>query len=172
LSEQINTKDSEIQELKILLDSRKGKIEQLEKGVGVRPRAQFNAANVETDEFGASYEQALQMFYARDYDGAISTFNSLLQSGSNNRLVSNCQYWIGESYYGKRDYNRALEAFSKVLDFRNSHKNDDALLMMGLSYLRIGENSLARQSFDRLINDYPESEYRDKAEQYLSQLEQ
>lgn len=172
LSEQIGIKDSEIQELKILLDSRQEKIEQLEKGIGVKPRTNIGNVAIDPNNFALSYEQALQNFYAREYDVAISMFSGLLQTDPNNRLAGNCQYWIGESYYGKRDYSGAIGAFDKVLAYSNSHKNDDSLLMMGLCYLHLGRNSMARESFGRLINEYPESEYREKAERYLSELEQ
>ncbi|MBN1351663.1 outer membrane beta-barrel protein [candidate division KSB1 bacterium] len=170
LSEAVNVKQSEIQELKLLIGSREEKIEKLEKGI-ISPRSSAGASFALSDNFSADYERALQTFYERDYDSAVQMFGSLIQAEHNHRLSSNCHYWIGESYYGKRDYQNAIDAFGKVLDFQNSPKLDDALLMMGLSYMRIGRNTMARESFERIIMNYPDSEYREKAENYLGVLE-
>ena len=47
---------------------------------------------------------------------------------------------------------------------------DDAQLKLGLCYWKLGDTERARQEFERLISDYPNSEYVGKAQQYLSKL--
>ncbi|MDQ7052633.1 MAG: tetratricopeptide repeat protein [candidate division KSB1 bacterium] len=86
------------------------------------------------------------------------------------RLASNCWYWIGESYFALGDLNNALQAFNEVLNYRNSFKTDDALLMLGRIYMRQGNAEMARQMFNRLQQDYPDSEYVPRAQRYLNQL--
>jgi len=179
LTERITEKESEITELKTLIDSRKEKITEIEK-MGPRPRPAITPAYppstappqeyAVSDDFSAAYESGLERFYAHDYDGTISIMGGLLQKDAQNRLASNCQYWIGESYFGKRDYQNAVAAFEQVLAYPNSPKLDDALLMLGKSYLNSGDAENAKRYFSQLVQEFPESEYVEKAESYLGNL--
>ena len=94
----------------------------------------------------------------------------MLGSNTNNKLADNAQYWIGEAYYGKRQYDAAIIAFEKVFTFAKSNKKDDAQLKLGLCYIRKGDKEKAREELNRLLSDYPKSEYAAKAEKILSKL--
>jgi TolA-binding protein len=85
-------------------------------------------------------------------------------------LASNCYYWIGESQFQLGNYQEAVEVFTRVLDFSQSPKKDDALLMLGKSYARIQRTEDARKAFTRLIQEYPDSEYVSKAENLLKRM--
>ena len=49
-------------------------------------------------------------------------------------------------------------------------KWDDAQLKLGICFQKIGNYSRARIEFEKLINNYPGSEYYKRAQQYLRQL--
>jgi TolA-binding protein len=85
-------------------------------------------------------------------------------------LVSNCHYWIGESYNGMGNYQQAIQEFSTVLRYSSSYKLDDALIMSGVCYLKLGDSATARQQFQELVSRYPESEYAPTAMRYLGKL--
>ncbi len=121
-------------------------------------------------EFKQRYEAALQKFYARQYKETIRDFTQLMSSNPDNRLASNCQYWIGESYNALRQYRKAINAFNAVLRYNASYKFDDALLMSGLCHLKIGDKSTAREEFQQLVSRFPDSEYAPKAMRYLGRL--
>ncbi len=170
LNDAIRRKELEIEELKAQLDIRKEKIAELEKNL--RSRGGELAASLDADlsDFAASYEKALQHYYAREFDAAIYLFSSLLETNPRHRLSSNCQYWIGESYFGQGEYRMALEAFQKVLAYEQSFKKDDALLMMGRCYMLLGDKQTALSMFDKLMNEFPDSEYFQKAQKYANSL--
>ena len=170
LNDAIGTKELEIEELKSQLQYRKERIGELESNLQTRGGALAASLNVDISDFTASYEQALQQFYTREFDAAIYLFNVLLEANPAHKLASNCQYWIGESYFGKRDYHNAISAFEKVMAYEKSHKKDDALLMMGRSYIQLGDNQLAAKMFNELMTSYPNSEYYDKAQRYASNI--
>ncbi len=170
LNDSIGQKEMEIDELKSQLQFRKDRISELESTAKKRGGALASSLNADLSDFTASYEQALQNFYAKEFDAAIYLFNSLLETSPNNKLSSNCQYWIGECYFGKNDFANAVAAFEKVLSFDSSHKKDDALLMLGRSYIKLGDKQLAAEMFDQLMNDFPESEYFEKAQYYASSI--
>jgi len=170
LNDAIRQKEFEIEELKTQLSIRKEKITELEKNLRNRGGALAASLNADLADFSSSYEQALQHYYSREYDAAIYLFSSLLETSPTHRLVSNCQYWLGECYFGQHDYSMALDAFRKVLSYEESYKKDDALLMAGRCYVSLGDKQTALAMFDQLMTEYPDSEYYQKAQQYANSL--
>jgi len=170
LNDAIRQKELEIEELKSQLTIRREKIAELERNLRNRGGALASSLNADFSDFAASYEQALQNYYSREFDAAIYLFSMLLETSPTHRLVSNCQYWLGESYFGQGDYSMALDAFQKVLAYEQSFKKDDALLMMGRCYINLGDKQTALAMFDQLMNEYPDSEYYQKAQQYANGL--
>ncbi len=98
-------------------------------------------------KFSVDYEQALRLFYARDYSNAIQVWDILHTQYPNYKLTSNCQYWIGEAYFGLGQYENAVKAFQNVFNYDFSYKKDDATLMLGRSYLKLGDVARARSYF-------------------------
>lgn len=170
LNDAIHQKELEIEELKSQLSIRKEKIAELEGTLRTRGGALAASLDVDLSDFAASYEQALQQYYAREFDAAIYLFSMILETSPTHRLASNCQYWLGECYFGQKDYSMALDAFQKVLNYEQSFKRDDALLMMGRSYIFLGDKQTALAMFDQLMSEYPDSEYYQKAQQYANGL--
>lgn len=69
-------------------------------------------------------------------------------------------------------YENSIKELSKILEFYPDSKwVDDALLMMGLSYLRQGENYKAQKKFTELLKKYPDSDLSDQAKVYLAETE-
>ncbi|MDZ7337093.1 MAG: tetratricopeptide repeat protein [candidate division KSB1 bacterium] len=169
LNRVIAEKEREIEALRTELDFRVDRIAELEDELR-KKRVAPAAAPAVTGAFSASYEDALRSYYSRDYNGAIQKFTALLQEYPDHRLASNCQYWIGESYFGLGDYSAARDAFEKVFSYASSYKKDDATLMIGRCYMKLGDNERARSSMEALLRDYPDSEYVPKAESYLRRL--
>lgn len=125
---------------------------------------------VSSESFKTSYEVGLQKFYDRKYNEAIRIFKGLLTTNPDHRLASNCQYWIGESYNAQGNYQEAIAAFQRVMNFKKSFKYDDALLMSGLVYMKLGDQATARDNFQQLVSKYPDSEYAPKAMRYLGRF--
>ncbi len=122
------------------------------------------------ESFKANYELALQKFYNKQYQDAIRLFQGLMTSNPDNRLASNCQYWIGECYNALQEYADAIAAFRSVMQYQSSYKFDDALLMSGICYMKLGDNLTARDNFQQLVSRFPDSEYAPKAMRYLGRL--
>ncbi|HDQ46113.1 MAG TPA: tetratricopeptide repeat protein [bacterium] len=120
--------------------------------------------------YNQRYQNALNQFYNKNYNEAIRQFQELLGTNPTHKLASNCQYWIGESYNQLRRYSDAIASFNKVMQYDFSYKYDDALIMSGIVYLRLGDRQAARQKFQELLNRYPQSEYAPKAMRYLGRM--
>lgn len=120
--------------------------------------------------YDESYNTALDLFQNHQYPQSVSAFYQLLQQNPNHPLADNCQYWIGESRYAQEKYYQAVAEFNKVFAYDAPDKQDDAQLMLGLTYLKLGELGSARIEFDWLVSCYASSEYVSTANRYLGQF--
>jgi TolA-binding protein len=68
-------------------------------------------------------------------------------------------YWRGECYFAKGDYTHAAEQFEGVLRrFPAGDKAPDALLRLGMAHDKLGHAAKAKECFDRLAQQFPDSE--------------
>ena len=59
-------------------------------------------------DLNPNYRRALELYKQGQLDQAIEQFRLFLRSGGKSDLADNAQYWIGEAYYSRGDYNRAI----------------------------------------------------------------
>lgn len=116
------------------------------------------------------YDGALAKFEARDYQGAIADFKALIDSGIEASLADNCHYWIGESYYGLKQYKTALSTFQGITELQRTGKKADATFMMGNCYIALGNTASAKEAFQKVASDFPTSPLVEKAKAKLAKL--
>ncbi len=121
-------------------------------------------------EFAEKYRQALRLFDRREYSEASDAFKELSLSNADPGLASNTHYWLGECYYAAQRYRDAIGEFEKTLTYPRSYKIGAAYLMLGMSYLRLGDKAKARESWQSLLNRVPKSIYAARARKYISEL--
>jgi tol-pal system protein YbgF len=160
-------KESEINELKAELVLKE---ERLDDFSGGRPTNAPASSISQSSSFQAQYDQALSLYRSGQYERAIQEFQRLLSINMTHSLSDNCQYWTGESYYGLKNFRQAVIEFEKVFTFAKSNKDPDAQLKLGLCYKNLGDNEKARMEYNRLLTNFPNSEYAPKARQLLARL--
>jgi TolA-binding protein len=119
----------------------------------------------------ATYSSALAEYRRRNFAGAASQFTALMKSGVGEDMIDNCYYWIGESYYGMRQFHDALENFQAVFDYPRSEKKDDAQMMIGNCYIAMKNTASARAAFTALVEKYSMSPYVKRAQEKLASLQ-
>ena len=116
------------------------------------------------------YDGALAKFHAKDYQGAITDFKALIDSGIEASLADNCHYWIGESQYALKQYKTALSTFQGIIEMPRTGKKADATFMMGNCYMALGNKASAKEAYQKVVADYPTSGLLDKAKAKLAKL--
>ncbi|MFQ5770777.1 MAG: tol-pal system YbgF family protein, partial [bacterium] len=169
LSQGIDTKENEIERLQGSLSERKKLLTSLENKAAKQPMKNL-AKTSSMSGFSEIYEEALANYYNKSYSEAISLFKVLLQQYPNHTLASNCQYWIGQSLFAMNRFQESIDAFYKVLSYERSLKKDESLFILGKAYLKIGSGERAKESFSRLIREYPNSEFVEDAKTYIGKL--
>jgi tol-pal system protein YbgF len=119
------------------------------------------------------YERVLGLFRDGDLEGARQGFTGFLEDYPNSNLAPNARFWLGESYFGKKDFQRAIDAYGKVeIDYPGSEKVPAAILKKGYAYLALKDKKRASSAFKQVVTLYPKSVEAGKASDRLAQLKE
>ncbi|ULA64800.1 MAG: Tol-pal system protein YbgF [Nitrospira sp.] len=131
--------------------------------------AAVHPADIAADR--GQYERVLALFRDGDLDGARRGFSAFLANYPNSDLAPNARYWLGEAYYGSKDFKRAIDAYDKVeTDYPRSEKVPAAILKKGYAYLALKDKKRASSAFKQVVTLYPRSPEAGKASDKLVQL--
>ena len=175
LEKQLQQKEQFISELQSNLTEKEKKIQTLQSELEQAKRMATtstprNSAPLISGDYAERYSRGREFYEQRRYREAIELFSGLLREDDKNKLADNAQYWIGECYYGLRNFSQAMIEFEKILLYAASEKHDDAQLKIALCHLQQGDRAQAKTELEQLLGTYPTSEYVGKARQYLSKL--
>jgi tol-pal system protein YbgF len=102
------------------------------------------------------YHDAFKKLQDGDYAGAEKGFKAFVQANPKHVLAGNAQYWLGETYYARRDYQNAMQAFAEGYKvYKASPKGPDNLLKLGVTLAVLGRKSDACTVFSKFNQDYP-----------------
>jgi TolA-binding protein len=118
-------------------------------------------------DYRMAYNDALNQYFNNEYLESIQDFRVLIEREPQGAYADNAQYWIGECFYSLEDFESAIREFEKVFAFAENNKSDHALFKIAISYQQIGRYLKARETMNRFILDYPESELILQAHDFL-----
>lgn len=118
----------------------------------------------------AEFNSAMNSFARNDYHDAIRKLSKIVETEKSQAVINDCNYWLGESYFGIKQYDKAIGYFRRVLTAGSTSKHDDAQAMIAESFIRAGQVQEAKNAFLRLLQNYPASEYVPRARRMLQQL--
>ena len=110
-------------------------------------------------QYEFAYAQLLQAQREQgDFGRAEAALKSFISANPNHRLAGNAQYWLGETYYVRRDYNNAAIAFAEGFQkYPNSEKAPDNLLKLGMSLGQLNQKAKACGTLGELERRYPQA---------------
>jgi tol-pal system protein YbgF len=102
------------------------------------------------------YHDAFKLLQDGDYAGAERAFKTFVQRNPQHPLAGNAQYWLGETYYARRDYQNAMVSFAEGYKvYKASPKGPDNLLKLGITLAVLNKKQEACAVFARFNQDYP-----------------
>jgi tol-pal system protein YbgF len=120
---------------------------------------------------GDLYKDAYETFYKGDLEGARRKFETFLKQYPNTELSDNAQFWIGETYYLKKDFERAILEYEKaIVKYPEGDKIPAALFKQALAFLELGDKTNARNLLKRVIEKYPHSDQTEMAKKKLETI--
>ncbi|PLY09620.1 MAG: tol-pal system protein YbgF [Desulfuromonas sp.] len=104
----------------------------------------------------------------KDMQAAREGFQAFLKDYPQHSLAINAEYWIGETYYGDKQYKNAILQFQEIIDKNPQHvKVPSALLKQALAFQGLGDHENARLLLEKVVASYPQSPEAGKAQQKL-----
>jgi tol-pal system protein YbgF len=100
------------------------------------------------------YQQAVQD--RGDFGRAESALRSFVSANGTHRLAGDAQYWLGETFYARRDWTNASAAFAEQFRrFPQNTKAPDSLLRLGQSLGQLNRKADACGTLAELDRRYP-----------------
>ena len=125
------------------------------------------------------YEAAFRLYRSGEYASAVDRFGAFLQTHASSDYADNALFWMGECYFKLGDHEQAVLTFAEVVErYPDGNKVPDALYRQGRAMLALGDSSgqpenytpAARQVFERIVAEYPDSERVGEARRQLEKL--
>jgi tol-pal system protein YbgF len=117
------------------------------------------------------YATAKQAFDNGQMEAARRDFEKLLTRYPQSELANNAQFWIGESHYRERWYEKAILEYQTVIEkYPGGSKVAAAMLKQGFAFLQLGDEANARLVLGELQKRHPESSEAKVAAKKLDEL--
>ncbi len=117
------------------------------------------------------YRKAYGELQANQIEQAASDFRELVRRYPRHDYADNAQYWLGETFYARHDYNSAAPIFQSVVArWPSSNKAPDALLKLAYCLLSLGDGPAGRNVLGQVAEHYPRTEAAHLAQRRLGEL--
>ncbi len=123
-------------------------------------------------EFNSKDYMAGVFAYQQDnFQLAIQYFGNLYLINADKNVSDNVIYWMADSYQHLGDIDNAMIYLDMVINKNNSEHIDDALIKKGLLHRKRGEIDQSLIVFNKLVKNYPKSEYAKLARMEIKRAE-
>ncbi len=121
----------------------------------------------------AAYDEAFGLLKAGKYDLAIKAFDAFVRTYPASPSAPNAQYWSGEARYVQGDLKGAMSQFELVVKGAPAHpKVPDALLKIGYVFYDQKNYAKARETLNKVKDQFPGSQAANLAEQRIKRMQQ
>ncbi|MDD9983780.1 MAG: tol-pal system protein YbgF [Gammaproteobacteria bacterium] len=105
-----------------------------------------------------AYQSAFDLLKSGRYEDAAVAFQQFIVEFPAGTYADNAQYWLGETFYITRQFDRAVQEFDRLVSMHpNSQKLTHALLKIGYAHDELGNQAEAEQVLGALIEGHPQS---------------
>jgi len=104
------------------------------------------------------YITAKQAFDQGNFAASRETFKTFLTKYPASGRADNAQFWIGETYYLEKWYEKAILEYQNVIEkYPKGNKVEASLLKQGFAFLNLGDKANARLILKELVDKHPKS---------------
>jgi len=117
------------------------------------------------------YNRAKQAFDQGNTAVSRKGFEELIQRYPNSANADNAQFWIGETFFREKSYEKAILEYQKVIEkYPKGNKVPAALLKQGHAFLALGDKVNSRLIFEELVRKFPQTAEAKAASDKLKEL--
>ncbi|CAH9019762.1 tol-pal system protein YbgF [Candidatus Nitrosacidococcus sp. I8] len=126
----------------------------------------------DSDLSDQAYQHALGVLQEGHYTEAITAFTKFSKQYPESNKSADAQYWLGEAYYMNQNFQESISTFQTFInDNLESLKVPNAILKQGISYYELSQKNQAKDKFEKIISEYPNSTARQLADEYLKKVQ-
>ena len=109
------------------------------------------------------YKLAYNMLIQENFSEAEKYFNIFLGENPDDPLASNAYYWLGETFYVQKQFQKAAISFAKgYKKFPKGNKAIAQVFKLALTFVNLGKNEDACAAFSKLELSFPNASKRIK----------
>ena len=102
------------------------------------------------------YSNGLRDINGKHYDLAAQEFQDYLKYYTDTDLASNAQFYLGEIAFMQGEYQRALDAYNKVVEnYPKSFKTASSRMRKGFCLAELGQKAAAIRELRTVVRQYP-----------------
>ncbi|MDT7836250.1 tol-pal system protein YbgF [Aquabacterium sp. OR-4] len=106
-----------------------------------------------------AHDQAMAVLRTGDFDKAVVAINGFMQRFQASGYGDSLRFWLGNAYYGQKNYKDAIAAFRALVNAAPTHvRAPEALLAVANCQIEMKDSRGARKTIDDLVKAYPTSE--------------
>lgn len=104
------------------------------------------------------YDAAYGLLKKGDHVGAEKGFIAFIEKNPKSDLAGNANYWLGETYYARGQYEQAVGVFAEgFTTYKSNSKAPDNLLKLGMSMAHLKKKDEACTAFKSLPVEFPKA---------------
>jgi hypothetical protein len=113
-------------------------------------------------------QSAMQYYSSGDLDGAVRVFKKMLSLSENGGYGDDAAYFLGLSYWRKKDYGNALSTLTELTrTYPESRFVPESLYHIVMCQTLLGHPDKAEKTFKRLLEQFPQNPWTGHADQYF-----
>ena len=117
------------------------------------------------------YNKAKQAFDQGNMAAARKGFEELIHYYPNSQNADNAQFWIGETFFREKLYEKSILEYQKVIEkYPKGNKVPAALLKQGYAFQSLGDKVNSRLIFEELVRKHPSTSEAKAASDKLKEL--
>lgn len=128
-------------------------------------------AAAKTQDPETLYSEGFKAIKNKEFREASDKFEEFISEHPKHELADHAQYWLGEIYYAKGDWEKAILEFDKVIkNYPKGVKVPAAMLKQGYSFEKMGLAKEARVLLGNVTEKFPKSDEAAKAKNRLKKM--
>ncbi len=141
-----------------------GALDQQSRVAAAPPPAASAAGKLPPGSTQERYNYAVKLLQQGDYADAETAFTEFTTAHPNDPLAANAQYWLGESFFARNQFDRSARAFlAGYQKYPKSAKAPDNLLKLSMSLTNLNQKPEACQVLKQLSTEFPNADAQNKA---------
>jgi tol-pal system protein YbgF len=117
------------------------------------------------------YDEAFAFIRSGDFAGAVTAFNAFSRRYPASGYLDSVRFWLGNAYYGKREYKEAIAVFRAFITGAPEHSRvPEAMLAVANTQAEMKDSKGARATLAELLKKYPQSEAAQAGKERLAAL--